>query len=215
VDEGVRQDFTEFVTARSAELLRLAYVLTADRHAAEDLLQNTPIQFRQVASISGQACRGGSPGLPGPATIPVGANPAGPNTCYRFTSKGMTVTSLKAARVAPSGQPGLPALLQFPPGRRHPVRGPDQQAGRPAQPALPARDYRRRAHHLGAHGGCGDLPPGRSPDRRLHQPRPGGAPAREWLSSAGLRLLRVHDPVSAPGQAFGDRLVKLAAIHAD
>jgi len=40
VDERVRQDFTEFVTARSAELLRLAYVLTGDRHAAEDLLQS-------------------------------------------------------------------------------------------------------------------------------------------------------------------------------
>ena len=44
MDERVRQDFTEFVTARSAELLRLAYVLTADRHAAEDLLQNTLIK---------------------------------------------------------------------------------------------------------------------------------------------------------------------------
>ena len=117
MDEGVRQDFTEFVTARSAELLRLAYVLTADRHAAEDLLQNTPIQFRQVASISGQACRAGSPGLPGPATIPVGANPAGPNTCYRFTSKGMTVTSLKAARVAPDpGNQGYLLSFNFLPG---------------------------------------------------------------------------------------------------
>ncbi len=44
MDEGVRQDFTEFVAARSAELLRLAYVLTADRHAAEDLLQNSLIK---------------------------------------------------------------------------------------------------------------------------------------------------------------------------
>ncbi len=44
MDERVRQDFTEFVTARSAELLRLAYVLTADRHAAEDLLQNALIK---------------------------------------------------------------------------------------------------------------------------------------------------------------------------
>jgi RNA polymerase sigma-70 factor (sigma-E family) len=44
VDDRVRQDFTEFVTARSAELLRLAYVLTADRDAAEDLLQNSLIK---------------------------------------------------------------------------------------------------------------------------------------------------------------------------
>jgi hypothetical protein len=41
VDERARQDFSEFVAARSGELLRLAYVLTADPHAAEDLLQST------------------------------------------------------------------------------------------------------------------------------------------------------------------------------
>jgi RNA polymerase sigma-70 factor (sigma-E family) len=40
VDERARQDFEEFVAGRSAELLRLAYVLTADQHAAEDLLQS-------------------------------------------------------------------------------------------------------------------------------------------------------------------------------
>jgi len=33
------REFREFVTARSANLLRLARVLTADRHAAEDLVQ--------------------------------------------------------------------------------------------------------------------------------------------------------------------------------
>jgi RNA polymerase sigma-70 factor (sigma-E family) len=40
VEERTRQDFAEFVAGRSAELLRLAYVLTADKHAAEDLLQS-------------------------------------------------------------------------------------------------------------------------------------------------------------------------------
>ena len=40
MDERARQDFAEFVAGRSAELLRLAYVLTADQHAAEDLLQS-------------------------------------------------------------------------------------------------------------------------------------------------------------------------------
>jgi RNA polymerase sigma-70 factor (sigma-E family) len=40
VDERAREDFAEFVAGRSAELLRLAYVLTADQHAAEDLLQS-------------------------------------------------------------------------------------------------------------------------------------------------------------------------------
>jgi Sigma-70 region 2 len=40
VDERTRRDFGEFVAARSPELLRLAYVLTGDQHAAEDLLQS-------------------------------------------------------------------------------------------------------------------------------------------------------------------------------
>ncbi len=40
MDERTRQDFAEFVASMSAELLRLAYVLTADQHAAEDLLQS-------------------------------------------------------------------------------------------------------------------------------------------------------------------------------
>ena len=40
MDERARQDFAEFVAGRSAELLRLAYVLTADQHAAEDLPQS-------------------------------------------------------------------------------------------------------------------------------------------------------------------------------
>jgi RNA polymerase sigma-70 factor (sigma-E family) len=44
VDERARQDFSEFVTARSARLTRLAYVLTGDQHAAEDLLQNSLVK---------------------------------------------------------------------------------------------------------------------------------------------------------------------------
>lgn len=34
-----QQDFTDFVVSRSESLIRLAYVLTNDQHAAEDLLQ--------------------------------------------------------------------------------------------------------------------------------------------------------------------------------
>ena len=40
MDERTRRDFGEFVAARSPELLRLAYLLTGDQHAAEDLLQS-------------------------------------------------------------------------------------------------------------------------------------------------------------------------------
>jgi DNA-directed RNA polymerase specialized sigma24 family protein len=36
---AVEQDFTDFVVRRSHALLRLAYTLTGDRHAAEDLMQ--------------------------------------------------------------------------------------------------------------------------------------------------------------------------------
>jgi RNA polymerase sigma-70 factor (sigma-E family) len=39
VNERDRQEFAEFAAARSSALIRLAYVLTADQHAAEDLLQ--------------------------------------------------------------------------------------------------------------------------------------------------------------------------------
>ena len=44
MDEGTQQDFAEFVTARSRQLIRLAYVLTGDQHSAEDLLQNALIK---------------------------------------------------------------------------------------------------------------------------------------------------------------------------
>ena len=39
MDKRARQEFTEFVTARSGSLIRLAYVLTGDQPAAEELLQ--------------------------------------------------------------------------------------------------------------------------------------------------------------------------------
>jgi len=44
VDEGARQEFAEFVAGRSAQLIRLAYVLTGDQHTAEDLLQNALVK---------------------------------------------------------------------------------------------------------------------------------------------------------------------------
>lgn len=44
MDERGRRDFTEFVAARSTHLIRLAYVLTGDQHAAEDLLLSALIK---------------------------------------------------------------------------------------------------------------------------------------------------------------------------
>ncbi len=43
MDERTRRDFGEFVAAKSPGLLRLAYVLTGDQHAAEDLLQGARV----------------------------------------------------------------------------------------------------------------------------------------------------------------------------
>jgi RNA polymerase sigma-70 factor (sigma-E family) len=39
VDDRARREFAEFAAARSGALIRVAYVLTGDQHAAEDLLQ--------------------------------------------------------------------------------------------------------------------------------------------------------------------------------
>jgi RNA polymerase sigma-70 factor (sigma-E family) len=40
VDPAVEREFTEFVVARTQGLMRVAYALTGDQHAAEDLLQS-------------------------------------------------------------------------------------------------------------------------------------------------------------------------------
>jgi RNA polymerase sigma-70 factor (sigma-E family) len=39
VDDSARREFAEFAAARASALIRVAYVLTGDQHAAEDLLQ--------------------------------------------------------------------------------------------------------------------------------------------------------------------------------
>lgn len=40
MDPGFEADFREFVIDRSGALFRTAYLLTGDRHAAEDLMQS-------------------------------------------------------------------------------------------------------------------------------------------------------------------------------
>jgi hypothetical protein len=85
--------------------------------AAGPVSLSAPIQFRQVAAISMHACRSGSAGLAGPVNGPVGANPSSTSACYRFTSKGMTVTRLKSAAVAQQpGGGGYLLLIRFLPG---------------------------------------------------------------------------------------------------
>jgi len=52
VNQEARESFTAFVAARSGSLIRTAYVLTGDQHAAEELLQNalakTAARWRSV-----------------------------------------------------------------------------------------------------------------------------------------------------------------------
>jgi RNA polymerase sigma-70 factor (sigma-E family) len=53
MDAGVEREFTEFVVNRSQALLRAAYALTGDRHAAEDLVQQALakafLRWRRIA----------------------------------------------------------------------------------------------------------------------------------------------------------------------
>lgn len=52
MNREAREDFTRFVAARSGRLIRTAYVLAGDQHAAEDLLQSaltrTAARWRHV-----------------------------------------------------------------------------------------------------------------------------------------------------------------------
>jgi len=60
----------------------------------------SPIQFRQVATISNASCPAGSGGLPG--SLPDSAAPA----CFYLTGTGMTITAVQSAQVVPSSTGG-------------------------------------------------------------------------------------------------------------
>lgn len=73
----------------------------------------TPVQFRQVASISGHSCRPGSPGLPGRSDNS-NASPNGSGTaCYQFTHQEMTVSVLRSARVIQAGHGQYVLSIRF------------------------------------------------------------------------------------------------------
>jgi RNA polymerase sigma-70 factor (sigma-E family) len=56
VDADTDREFTEFVTQRTQALLRVAYALTGDQHAAEDLLQSALAKaFTRWSRIRGEA----------------------------------------------------------------------------------------------------------------------------------------------------------------
>jgi hypothetical protein len=73
----------------------------------------TPIQFRQVASISMHACPSGSSGSNGPAASQNGISKS---ACYRFTSKGLMVTGLESAAVVHQPGSGYLLVIRFNPG---------------------------------------------------------------------------------------------------
>jgi hypothetical protein len=50
VNERDRREFGEFAAARSGALIGLAYVLTGDQHAAEDLLQTALTRVAAAAT---------------------------------------------------------------------------------------------------------------------------------------------------------------------
>ena len=55
MDPAVEREFTEFVTQRTHALLRIAYTLTGDQHAAEDLVQSALAKaFLRWRTISGE-----------------------------------------------------------------------------------------------------------------------------------------------------------------
>jgi RNA polymerase sigma-70 factor (sigma-E family) len=64
VDPGFEADFRQFVVDRSGALFRTAYLLTGDRHAAEDLVQSALVKtaakwrsLRDPAAIEGYVRR--------------------------------------------------------------------------------------------------------------------------------------------------------------
>jgi preprotein translocase subunit SecD len=73
-----------------------------------------PIQFRQVAAITGAPCPAGARGLPG--TMPGSGAPA----CIYLTGTGMTVTALQSAQVVPSGTGSYLLEMVLPPAEKGP-----------------------------------------------------------------------------------------------
>ena len=75
----------------------------------------SPIQFRQVAAITGAPCPAGSGGLPGslPGGLPGSAEPA----CFHLTGTGMTVTTVRSAQVTRSGAGGYVLELDLTPAQ--------------------------------------------------------------------------------------------------
>lgn len=72
---------------------------------------DSPVQFRQVASISGHACPPGSSGVPGPASQTAAAQ-AG---CFHLTGTGMTVSTVRAAWVTRDNNGQYALNLRFRP----------------------------------------------------------------------------------------------------
>ena len=99
MDEGTRQDFTEFVAARSRQLTRLAYVLTGDQHAAEDLLQNALVKAAANWGRIHTAPEAYVRRIMYREQVSWLRRRGAASVCIRFTGTGMTITRLESAHV--------------------------------------------------------------------------------------------------------------------
>jgi hypothetical protein len=106
VDERARQDFTAFVVARSPELIRLAYVLAGDQHAAEDLLQGALAKGSDKLIAGALAGSGGVPGSSSPA-------------CFRLAGAGMTITRVRSAQLTEPKPGDYVIFISLAPADRH------------------------------------------------------------------------------------------------
>ncbi len=102
-------DFDEFVRGRAAALLRTAYLLTGDRHAAEDLLQDTlervyakwsrisgsPEAYARRALVNGATSRWRSRGRRPETALPESYQPSRPDHAGAVTVRAVVGDALR------------------------------------------------------------------------------------------------------------------------
>jgi hypothetical protein len=114
-----RRDFGEFVAARSSELLRLAHVLTGDRHADEDLPQSALAKARAALGADPRRAPGVTCGASCTATRSTGGG------AVRGGARGhrTTVISLDSALCLPLRVVLVEGRDEGKPGGLHDIRG--------------------------------------------------------------------------------------------
>jgi RNA polymerase sigma-70 factor (sigma-E family) len=109
LDEGREAEFEEFVRGRAAALLRSAYLLTSDRHAAEDLVQEvleqvylrwrrihgSPEAYARRALVNRATNRWRLRRRRPEAPLPEGRDPAGPDHADSVVAYAAVVDALR------------------------------------------------------------------------------------------------------------------------